>query len=85
MLCFWCEEPIAATESGVIQGYVGETVMCIAYHRECMLRQFIGPLSHQQEQCSCFGGETKDPTGMTTRQAAQAAVEHYLQQQRRGL
>lgn len=62
-LCEFCEEPILS----------GEAPPGFKCHRECLLRQVIGSVAHQQGRCSCYGF-TEEPTGLTARQDARAAV-----------
>jgi hypothetical protein len=49
-------------------------VACVAYHRECHLRQVTGSVGHQLRQCSCYGGDREDPPELSVRDAARAAV-----------
>jgi hypothetical protein len=51
-------------------------------HDECAFRLAAGSLGHLQRICSCYvpGSIVGDPPGMTARQAAQAALEHYRKQ-----
>lgn len=74
--CSFCQEPIRTGDRGCtipdLSG--GEN----PFHFECHMRMVVGSLAHQQERCSCFGGEEHDPPGMTLRQAARAAFEYWM-------
>lgn len=69
--CFYCEEPIIETDSGVISS--NELPM----HYNCFLRGIVGSVAHLQKRCSCFipGAHEGDPPGLTKRQAADMAVQ----------
>jgi hypothetical protein len=47
-------------------------------HKECMLREVLGPLAHLQGRCSCQGGSTETP-GLTRRQDALAVWDWVAQ------
>jgi len=74
--CGWCGEPI---EPGEFDARCSANAGEISFHRNCMLRQAIGSVGHQQGQCSCYvdGSTLGDPEDMTIRQAADAAVEFW--------
>jgi hypothetical protein len=78
-ICFYCDEPIAPTDSGVIYP---DGDCC---HKNCHLRGVIGSLAHVEHRCACYvpQSDEEDPPGLTKRQAANAAVEAYLQRERR--
>jgi len=69
-LCLYCSEPIVEGEplGDVSNGTV---------HRECLIRMTAGSLGHQQQKCSCFGGQEEDPPGLTVREAARAAADYF--------
>lgn len=77
-LCLSCGEPILDGEQGYVMPYLKDA-SCTeeAQHRECLLRSAVGSVGHQMGTCSCHGGDTEDPVGMTKREAAKAAVAHY--------
>lgn len=88
--CVWCEEPVAAGESGYLVPYIGDgPVRLVAYHVECLLRCTLGSVAHLEHRCSCYvpGAVCGDPPELTKRQAAQAAerVLHadFLERRRR--
>lgn len=70
LLCCHCEEAIQPGDVGTMQGSK-------PLHYECGMRLVLGSVGHQMKKCSCFGGTEEDPPGMTKRQAAIAAVEHW--------
>jgi hypothetical protein len=75
VICHHCKEPILVTESGVVMSLLSlDGAELIAQHRECHLRQVFGSVGHQLGKCSCRGGSEDDPPGLTTRDAALAAV-----------
>jgi hypothetical protein len=78
--CLHCEEPIAEGDQGVLMPYHLESgkSQLVAEHRECFLRGVFGSVAHQRRECFCFGGQGEDPPGMTKREAARAAVAHFL-------
>lgn len=69
--CLWCEEPIAAEDSGWGVHAKGDQWM----HVECFTRQIIGSVGHQLGVCACNGGEYEDNPNLTKREAAKAAFE----------
>jgi len=76
MFCGWCGEPMEPGESDIrCSANAGDML----FHRNCMIRQVVGSVGHQQGQCSCHvdGSTLGDPEGMTIRQAADAAVEFW--------
>lgn len=52
--CLWCKEPLdeAAGDAGqalpVYPTGIGHV------HKECMLRQVLGPVAHLERQCTCY-------------------------------
>lgn len=81
-VCGYCDEPIRAGEDGWILD--GGTVL----HLECLLRSIVGSVAHQEKRCSCYGGSGDSESGyggsgddredgMTLRQGARAAMEHF--------
>jgi hypothetical protein len=72
--CPHCEEPIEPTD-------LSAPIMCdgklAQMHWECRTRLLIGSVGHQERTCCCYGGTESDPPGMTARQAARAANEHF--------
>jgi len=75
--CLWCEEPIAAEDSGVRMPYLSDGPPRAVYqHVECFVRSLLGSVGHQLQLCPCFGGdETCEPETMTRRESARAACE----------
>lgn len=73
MICEHCREPIEPGERapGFPSNY---------FHFECGFRLFAGSVAHIKRQCCCFGGPDwhLDPPGMTTREAAWAALREYF-------
>jgi len=69
MKCFYCGEPIVASDNSIAMG-------CLNTHRNCFLRQVIGSVAHIEKRCSCYvdGSTAGDPPELTRRQAADAAV-----------
>jgi hypothetical protein len=67
-VCYWCEEPIRLGDNGVL-------IRRIALHMECHVRSVVGSVNHQEGNCACHGkSEPEDPPGMSTREAAKAAM-----------
>ncbi len=82
-VCPWCDEPIAAGDRGSLIWEITAAEYG-SWHQECLLRSFVGSVAHQLKTCHCFGGSVRDnepPEGMTKRQQAKAAAEHYEAQQ----
>jgi hypothetical protein len=79
MCCVHCEEPIGASDDGLMMLYVADssTVSTVAWHWECHMRNIVGSVGHHLHKCSCYGGTEEDPPNMTRREAALAAVELY--------
>ncbi len=73
--CGWCGEAIVFDDYGLLLPGPIE----VAYHYPCYMRTIIGSVGHQRKTCSCYGGSEEDPEGMTSRQAAEAALEEYEQ------
>jgi len=73
--CVFCDEPILPDEQ--VQPIWGGEAERRQVHRECLLRQVVGSVAHQMEECSCFepGSTRGDPPGMTKREAARAAAD----------
>jgi hypothetical protein len=72
-LCRWCREPIDQGDSGVSMPHVKDAavVLVLHTHRECLLREVMGPVSHLVARCPCFGGPAEhDPPGRTLREGA---------------
>lgn len=80
MICVWCSEPIAPDEvlkdhHASVQGpWLSQDL-----HRECLARQVIGGVRHQQGLCSCCmpGGMATDDPVLSLRDAARAAVAYH--------
>jgi hypothetical protein len=74
--CLWCEEPIESWSSGVVSMVVefGRPPRRRPQHLECYVRQEFGSVGHQMGRCLCCGGSEEDPPGLSTRDAARAAV-----------
>lgn len=80
-LCYQCDEPIEAGDSGVIT-VVGEKVRnkivgrIRPVHKECWLREGLGSVAHLEGQCVCHGGEAPDTrSDLTPRQDALRTLE----------
>lgn len=79
--CDQCEEAITGTEFGVELPLIGNPLRnTVLYHYECHARQVIGSVSHLERKCKCFvpGSECGDPSGMTRREGAKAALELFI-------
>ena len=73
MNCQYCSEPIdPAWPFKTINGGAD------AMHGECYIRMLMGSVGHQLKACSCYGGTTEDPPGMTKHEAAHAAAIVYF-------
>lgn len=75
--CLWCEEKVVEGDQGTLMTTMklGEDQKSVApetrpIHKECSLRQVLGPLAHLQQKCSCFGGDKHDDPNKTARQNA---------------
>jgi hypothetical protein len=78
--CLHCGEPLWPDESQ--RQYANGPVA----HLECFMRQFIGSVAHLEKRCSCYipGSKEGDPEGLSQRQAAEAALALFQQQQEDG-
>lgn len=76
--CPRCGEPIALEDW--IEPVLGLGEGRRLYHLECFMRGVVGSIGHQQGLCMCHGGPgtLDDPPELTNRQAARAAIDHYL-------
>jgi hypothetical protein len=76
--CFCCDEVLAEGDQGKSCGplpapFPGAAPAQLAHqHKECGLRQVIGPIAHLERRCHCHGGEGNDTPGLTRRQDALA-------------
>ena len=70
-ICPHCEEPILKGEAIMPMGGPKDEVV---FHHECGFRLVAGSVGHIQKRCSCYGGTEGDPTGLTKREAALAAL-----------
>lgn len=72
--CFYCGEPFSeeAGDSGKAMPCTTAdgTARIVHVHKECMLREVIGPLAHHEGRCHCHGGEGNGTPGMTLREEA---------------
>lgn len=70
-LCPWCDEAIAPGD------HIHRMACGAPWHMECFARSVLGSVAHQRRRCGCYipGSNENDPPGMTTREAARAAVE----------
>lgn len=82
--CSHCDEAIVEGDQGFLMPHVESMVSAEQAvvkmrptHLDCFLRQIYGSVGHQLQMCSCYGGTTEDPPGMTKREAARAAVQVY--------
>ena len=68
--CLHCQEGLTAADAGVVVGP-------LVAHEACFVRGLAGSVGHQCGLCHCPGraGVMEDPPGMTTREAAQAAMQ----------
>lgn len=78
MICSYCEEEIITGDA--VEYLNGGQV---ALHKNCEMRAIIGSVAHVEHRCSCFvpGSTESDPPGMTRREAANAAVKLWQEQQ----
>lgn len=80
--CGHCQEHFTATDAGFVSPLAGDPKQFVVpYHEECFLRTVVGSIAHQQHKCRCYvagGAHDSDPVGMTKRQAARAAVFHFM-------
>lgn len=76
-VCMWCDEEIGPDDRGQMIWHVSATEgQYMPHHQECLLREIVGSVGHQNGDCSCCGGDgTGDPEGLTPREAAKAAVK----------
>lgn len=78
--CGWCGEVFTAEDDGVLMPLLkgNHEWEEMGEHYECHLRSVIGGLNHLKGRCICCGGtEPPDPTWLTLRQAAIAAVAEW--------
>lgn len=78
--CHWCGESVCEADSGLLVPYYDGKgpPRELPYHYACHFRRIVGGLNHQLGQCTCCGGtEEPDPPGLTRRQAAELATEHW--------
>lgn len=82
--CPWCDEAVAPGEPVHSIAHVEEGGgMVRHWHWECSIRAVVGGLNHQLGKCTCCGGTLPpDPPFLSRRQAALAAVEHFLHHQK---
>jgi hypothetical protein len=74
--CFSCGEEIVATDQGQRMPFAHDGgVELVNQHKECGLRNVMGPLAHLERRCRCFGGTDHDTPGLTKRQEALAVWE----------
>lgn len=81
--CMHCEEPIVMGDRGfLLSGMFSEGNVLVsrfqAIHRECMLRMSLGPVSHLEKRCMCYGGQEHDEEFPTRREAA-IATWHWVE------
>lgn len=89
--CDWCEEIFIAADRGVsvprlnivIAGREEDEETRAYYHFNCFLRSIIGSVAHLEGKCTCCGGSSHEPPGLTRRQAADAAVLLFHQKQKK--
>jgi hypothetical protein len=78
MICLHCEEAIDIGEPYEPIIYGGSPPQIRFAHSACFARQIIGGLNHLRGLCTCCGGtEPPDPSDLTRRQAAIAAVRYW--------
>jgi hypothetical protein len=73
MVCNHCGEIIGTAE----ESDAFKHQKCLHFHHECAFRMIAGSVGHIRKTCECFGGSEGDPPGMTTREAAKAAVAEW--------
>lgn len=73
--CAWCDEPIAATDDGMLIPHLGEGLR--VWHYACNMRSIVGGVNHLRGVCTCYGGTASDDPKMTKREAAQAALNYW--------
>ena len=71
--CWWCHEPLALTDDVVALNGGNDAI-----HRECLVRQVVGSVAHQQHRCLCYGGTDEDAPEMSRRESALAAFRYWL-------
>jgi hypothetical protein len=82
--CFDCGDEIKEGDQGQRMPYGGsDGLRIVNSHKECLLRNVMGPLAHLEKRCRCYGGTDHDTPGLTKRQEAQAVwnwiKEHGIQ------
>lgn len=75
--CRHCSEPILKTDKvSLVPELAGGTRH--PFHDECITRMTVGSVGHQLRECECFGDEDTSEKGLTLREAAKRAAEHYM-------
>jgi hypothetical protein len=73
--CLHCLVPFdeAAGHSGQAMPATLADGTCVIRHahKECLLRDVLGPLAHIERRCHCFGGDGNTMPGMTAWEEAQ--------------
>lgn len=77
--CLRCREVILPGDSGMITLFMRADGSSLQpQHLACFMRGIVGGLNHLRGCCTCCGGtEEPDPPGMTTREAAEAALQYW--------
>jgi hypothetical protein len=70
--CIGCDEAIQPGDQGKTCGAIqlGGVLRPAHMHRECLLRDALGPLAHIDGRCHHYGGDGNGTSGMTVRQEA---------------
>jgi hypothetical protein len=73
--CLYCGEPFSDGDSGQAMplGRADGTALIRHVHKECQLREVLGPVKHLERACACFGGHGS--SSLTSRQDALAVWE----------
>jgi len=73
-ICPHCEEVFAAGDHAVhVMGFPSGY-----WHEECLMRNIVGSVRHQQKRCTCYGGtEEHEDSGLSRRAAARAAYSYW--------
>lgn len=74
--CAWCSGPFFDDDNGFAMPLFDVIETTVYYHQECLLRQIVGSIMHQEHLCSCFIPGAVDDELDTSREAARLAAEH---------
>lgn len=80
--CLHCKVPFdeAAGHSGTATPCVKADGTCEIRHahKECSLREVLGPLAHMEHRCHCYGGDGNGTPGMTAWEEAQEVWRRHM-------